>query len=310
MKILTLIVLLITVLSTFGQKKQVCFSFDDLPVVTYGITDPGYQKNLMNKLILSLKKNKIPAIGFVNEVKIFDDKSMTSFQLGLLKSWSNNGLEIGNHTYSHSDYNTTSFSDYSKDIIKGETATKKILKGKGKTIKYFRHPYLHVGNTKAKADSLSDFLMKHGYTVAPVTIDNEDYLFALAYKRAQDKKDQKLKLKIGTDYIRYMELKVQYFEKEANKLFGRDIKQILLLHASSLNSDYVDSLAIMFRKNNYEFISMDKALEDKAYKTEITKFGNWGITWLDKWAMSQGKKGDFFKDEPITPDYIKKLSVE
>jgi peptidoglycan/xylan/chitin deacetylase (PgdA/CDA1 family) len=308
MKILGLLILIITGLSTFGQKKQVCFSFDDLPVVSYGITDQGYQKNLMNKLILSLKKNKIPAIGFVNEIKLFDDKYMSTFQLGLLKSWVNNGLEIGNHTYSHSDYNKTSFNDYSQNILKGETVTKTILKGKGKTIKYFRHPYLHVGNTKAKADSLSEFLVKHGYTVAPVTIDNEDYLFAIAYKRAQDKGDRNLKLKIGTDYVRYMELKLQYFEKEANKLFGRDIKQILLLHASSLNSDYIDSLAIMFRKNNYEFISMDKALKDNAYKSEITKFGNWGITWLDKWAMSQGKKGDFFKDEPITPDYIKKLS--
>jgi myosin-crossreactive antigen len=138
-----------------------------------------------------------------------------------------------------------------------------------------------VGNTKDKADSLNDFLVKHGYKVAPVTIDNEDYLFALAYKRAQDKKDQDLKLMIGTDYVKYMELKLQYFEKEANKLFGRDIKQILLLHTSSLNSDYVDTLADMFRKNNYEFISMDKALEDNAYKSEITKYRNWGITWLD-----------------------------
>ena len=187
MKIITLFVLLITGLSTFGQKKQVCFSFDDLPVVSYGITDQVYQKSLMNKLIVTLKKNNIPAIGFVNEIKLFDDKSMSTFQFGLLKSWVSNGLELGNHTYSHSDYNTTTFTDYTKDLLKGETITKKILKDKGKSLKYFRHPYLHVGNTKAKADSLSDFLVNHGYTVAPVTIDNEDYLFALAYKRAQDK---------------------------------------------------------------------------------------------------------------------------
>src|ERR1035437_5930825 len=137
MKISALLVLIITGLSTFGQKKQVCFSFDDLPVVSYGIIDQGYQENLMNKLIGSLKKNKIPAIGFVNEIKLFEDNSISSFQLGLLKSWVNNGLELGNHTYSHSDYNTTSFNDYSKDILKGETVTKKILKGKDKTIKYF-----------------------------------------------------------------------------------------------------------------------------------------------------------------------------
>jgi peptidoglycan/xylan/chitin deacetylase (PgdA/CDA1 family) len=307
MKIFALLVLLIPVLTSFGQKKQVCFSFDDLPVVSYGIIDSGYQKSLMNKLILSLKKNNIPAIGFVNEKKLYDDQSIISYQVDFLKNWVNGGLELGNHTYSHPNYNTTTFSAYTRDIIKGETNIRKILKDKEKSLKYFRHPYLHVGNTKAKADSLSDFLVNHGYTVAPVTIDNEDYLFAVAYKRAQDKKDYNLKLKIGNDYINYMEKKVQYYERQANRLFGRDIKQILLVHASSLNSDYVDSLASMFRRNNYEFISMDKALEDNAFKSEITKYGNWGISWIDKWAMSQGKKGDFFKDEPITPDYIKKL---
>ena len=91
-------------------------------------------------------------------------------------------------------------------------------------------------------------------------------------------------------------------------MFWRKINQILLLHASALNSDYMDSLASMFLKNDYEFISIDKALEDDAYQTPVNVFGNWGISWIDRWALSQGKKGDFFKEEPVTPDYIKKLS--
>jgi peptidoglycan/xylan/chitin deacetylase (PgdA/CDA1 family) len=310
MKSLALLVLLVFGLSSFGQKKQVCFSFDDLPVVNYGITDAGYQIKLMDKLILSLKKNKIPAIGFVNEQKLYDNQSKITYQVGLLNSWVNNGLELGNHTYSHSDYNRASFNEYAEDILKDETITKEILSEKGKSLKYFRHPYLHAGNTKAKADSLNDFLSKQGYIVAPVTIDNEDYLFALSYKRAQDKDDPKLMAQIGSDYISYMEKKVKYFEKQAKSLFGRNIRQILLIHASSLNADYVDALANMLRKNNYEFINMDKALEDKAYKSDITKYGDWGISWIDRWALSQGKKGDFFKEDPETPDYIKKSSIE
>ena len=80
------------------------------------------------------------------------------------------------------------------------------------------------------------------------------------------------------------------------------------MHASFLNSDYTDSLAALFRKNNYTFISMDKALEDPVYQTQITVFGIWGISWLDKWALSKGKKGDFFREEPETPEYIKKIA--
>lgn len=58
----------------------------------------------------------------------------------------------------------------------------------------------------------------------------------------------------------------------------------------------------------FVFIGMDEALKDNAYHTEITIYGNWGISWIDRWALSRGKTGDFFKDEPATPDYIKKLS--
>ena len=261
----------------------------------------------MDKLVRSIKRNKICAIGFVNESKLYHN-GIDQFQVRLLKTWVNNDLDLGNHTFSHPDYNSVSFNDFYKDILAGETISNELLGARGKSISYFRHPFLHVGDTKVKADSLSDFLASHGYRVAPVTIDNEDYLFALAYKRAKVKNDPNLMAKIGKDYVTYMEKKVRYFEIQANRLFGRNIKQILLLHASLLNSDYVDSLAKMLRRNNYDFVSMDKALKDETYQTEISVYGKWGISWIDRWALSQRKKSDFFKDEPATPEYIKKLA--
>ena len=296
-------------LLTFGQEKQVCFSFDDLPVVSYGISDTIFQKGLIENLISGLKKNDIPAVGFVNEKKLYNQEGkINQFQVELLKSWIDYGLELGNHTFSHPDYNLVSFKDFTQDVLKGETITKEILSQKGKTIKYFRHPFLHLGNTKEKADSLDNFLSNHGYKTAPVTIDNEDYLFAVAYKRAKVKNDTLLAKQIGYDFVNYIEKKLKYYEMQSNRLFGRDIKQILLLHASWLNSDYIDSLAAIFKKNSYEFVSMDRALEDNIYKTEITVYGNWGISWIDRWALSKGKRADFFKDEPETPGYIKELS--
>jgi len=292
----------------FGQNKQVCISFDDLPVVNYGISDSCYQIDLFNKLVKSLKTFEIPAIGFVNEKKLYNNGNIIQYQVGLLQSWVNNGLDLGNHTFSHPDYNKVSFSEYTSDIIKGETITKEILAKSGKTLKYFRHPFLHVGNTKIKEDSLSNFLDNRGYIIVPVTIDNEDYLFALAYKRAIQEKDSILSKQIGHDYVEYMEKKIRYYEMQANKLFGRNINQILLIHASLLNSDYIDSLVNIYQKNGYVFVSIDVALEDSVYKSNITVYGNWGISWIDKWALSAGKKGNFFIDDPETPNYIKKLA--
>lgn len=307
MKIHSLFFLLFFFLQNIiAQNKNICVTIDDLPVVSYGMNDSTFQRKLMDGIINSLKKHDIPAIGFVNERKLYTNDSINKFQVSLLEKWADNNLELGNHTFSHPDYNKVAFADFTKDVLKGELVTKQILAERNKSLKYFRHPFLHIGNTKEKYNSLTNFLKSINYTTAPVTIDNEDYIFAVAYKRAKEKSDSVLAAKIGSDYINYMESKLHYFENQSQKIFGKNINHILLMHASWLNSDYIDSLAIMLKKNNYNFISMDETLRDELYQTEITKFGNWGISWLDIWALSQGKKGDFFKDEPQTPDYIKK----
>lgn len=307
MKTLLIILFLASEFVCIGQQKKVCISIDDLPVVSYETTDSTYQKNVFNKILVSLEKNEIPAIGFVNEVKLYDNQDLIQYQVDLLKIWASSGFDLGNHSFSHGDYNSIPFHHYTSDIIKGEAITKKVLSNENRQIKYFRHPYLHVGNTKAKADSLNDFLNKHNYSVAPVTIDNEDYVFALAYTRAKQKNDTTLMNKIGGDYIGYMDKKIKYYEKQSNHLFGRNISQILLIHASLLNSDYLNSLIALFKTNNYDFVSIDNALKDPAYKTEITVFGNWGISWIERWALSM-KKNEYLKEDPITPVYIKKLS--
>jgi peptidoglycan/xylan/chitin deacetylase (PgdA/CDA1 family) len=303
------LVLLFSVQIMFAQKKQVCFSFDDLPVVNYGITDSVYQQQLMNKLIASLNEHHIPAIGFVNGMKLYDNNgAIISFQVGIIRNWVKNELELGNHTYSHPDYNKLSLADFEDEITKNEPILKEILAKKGKSLRYFRHPFLHVGNTKKKAGSLDNFLKERGYTVAPVTIDNEDYLFAVAYKRASVKCDTVLMRQIRNDFVEYIAKKADYYEKQSQALFGRNVPQILLLHTSLLNSDCVGLLATMFEKKHYEFAAMDEVLKDRAYQTPITVYSDWGISWIDKWALSQGKKGDFFKDEPVTPDYIKTMA--
>ena len=113
---------------------------------------------------------------------------------------------------------------------------------------------------------------------------------------------------IATSYLEYMQKKIDYYESMSIKLFNRNIKQILLIHANALNADNLDALAMMYERKNYEFISLSDALKDEAYLTKNTVYGRWGISWLDRWAMSMGKKGDFFEDDPSTPDYIMKLA--
>lgn len=288
--------------------KRVCISIDDLPLVSYGISDSSYQQALVAKLAGTLNENNVPAIGFVNEGKLYDDGKLIPYKVGLLRTWIESGLDLGNHTFSHPDYNNVSLNVFTDDLIKGETVSKKILAEYGKSLKYFRHPYLHVGNTREKADSLSEFLAGRGYTVAPVTIDDEDYLFAKAYHKANQQQDSALMHRIGSDYLLYMEKKLVYFEGQSDSLFGRNISQVLLIHASLLNANYLGPLIDIYRDHNYFFVGMDQVLQDPAFSTPVTVYGKWGISWLDLWALSSGKKGQFFKNDPVTPEYIHEMA--
>ncbi|MCX6151797.1 MAG: polysaccharide deacetylase family protein [Ignavibacteriales bacterium] len=274
MRLIVLVILISFCSSSFSQNKEVCFTFDDLPVATISFKSIPFQKMVLNKLLLALNKHKIPAIGFVNEKKLYSNNQLDTQKVNLVKLWLNAGMDIGNHSFSHFDYHKTSSKKYFDDIIKGEIITKKLMAEFGRSPKYFRHPFLHVGETKERADSLHTCLKNSGYEEAPVTIDNSDWIFSLAYDSAMVKKDTLLMKKIGVTYINYMEMKLKYFENQALKLFGRNIKQILLLHSNGINADYLDDLAAMYIKNNYEFIQLKNALSDEAYLTNITVYRN------------------------------------
>jgi peptidoglycan/xylan/chitin deacetylase (PgdA/CDA1 family) len=293
---------------SFSQNKQVCFTFDDLPVAALGSSSTVFQKTITSKLLNTFGEYDIPAIGFVNGRSLFVNNSIDSSKVDLLKMWLDSGMELGNHSYNHLDFHKVGCSTFFNDIVKGEMVIKPLTLSYGKSMQYFRHPFLHIGETRDKADSLHEFLIKAGYTEAPVTIDNSDYIFSVAYYKALKKNDTNLMLQIGATYVEYMEKKLQYYEELSMRLFGRNIRHILLLHANVINADYLDELAAMYQKNGYEFIPLSKALEDIAYKSEVKVYNNWGISWIDRWALSIGKKGEFFKDDPRTPEYILKLA--
>lgn len=292
----------------FAQVKKVVVTVDDLPVVRYSPKYDTLSLQITQNLVKTFNEFNIPAIGYVNERKLFRNGKLDQNQLSLIEHWLSNGYELGNHTYSHMNYHRSSFEDFTADVLKGELVTKELAKKYEMDLRFFRHPYLRSGMSKTHSDSLTRFLISHGYTEAPVTIDNEDYIFAEAYSVAHDLHDTNLMEKIGKAYIDYMEQKILYFERVSNDLFGRNISQTLLIHANLLNSEYLDELAAVYIKHGYTFVSQGEVLEDEAYQVEITRFGDWGISMLERIAISRGKKGDFFKGDPLTPEFVRELA--
>ncbi|MEP2026540.1 MAG: polysaccharide deacetylase family protein [Reichenbachiella sp.] len=288
-----------------AQPKQVCLSVDDLTVVNYGITDTAFTYSITRSLIETFDKYQIPAIGFVNESKVYTNDTVDVAKMKHLEIWASNGYDLGNHTFAHLSYHKTPFAEYTAGILKGELVTRPLLKKYGKELKYFRHPYLQVGLTQSAYDSLNQFLFDQNYIVAPISIDNSDWRFAHAYSNAYKKGDTLLMKKIGNAYVDYMEEVLLYYEKQSVDLFGRVISQTLLTHASYLNAQYLGDVMQKYVEHGYTFISQEEALKDPAYQTKVTYFDNWGISWIDRWNLSQGKSRDIFKAEPKVPDFIK-----
>ena len=302
---LLIILIIFSCLSSQGQTKEICITLDDLPVVSYDFKDIEFQQSIVQKLLKTFDSYNIPAIGFVNESKLYKNGKLNDEKVDLLKTWLEAGYELGNHTFKHKDYHKVSLDKFTEDVLKGEKVCKGLVTDYDQEYVYFRHPFLHVGLNKAKYDSLNTFLNEHNYIEAPVSIDNDDYIFAYTYSKAMVKKDLELMDRIGKDYVDYMEEKLLFFESQSEKLLGRNVKHILLLHANAINADYLDELAERYQGHGYSFISIEEALKDTAYQIEITKFNNWGISWIDRWALSEGKKGDFFEGDPETPEYVR-----
>ncbi|MCI0490864.1 MAG: polysaccharide deacetylase family protein [Blastocatellia bacterium] len=288
-------------------RREVAVTFDDLPVVSTR-RDLKSQREITARLLKSITSKRVPAIGFVNENKLLSDGKRDESRVALLRMWIDAGLELGNHTFSHIDLNTTPLAEFQDDVIRGEEATAQLLAEKGKKPRYFRHPYLHTGRDFETKQRFEEFLAGRGYTVAPVTIDNSEWIFARAYDRAIENGDRRSMKRIAEAYIPYLEKKFEYFEKQSAVLFGYEIKQVLLLHANALNADHFDDLARMMKRRGYAFITLEEALKDEAYRSADTYTGAGGITWLHRWAITKGMKGEFFRGEPATPDFILKLA--
>lgn len=288
---------------TDKSHREVAITIDDLPVVSL-FRDMDAKRTITEKLLTSLTRYSVPAIGFVNENKLYTDGSLDAQNVALLEQWLVAGMELGNHAYGHKDYHHIDFDEFAEDIRKGEPVTRSLLSNHDKTLRYFRHPYLHAGNSPEKKAQLENYLQANNYEVAPVTIDNQEWIFARAYDNALLAADSALARQIGETYVAYMEDVFAYYEQQSEALFDRHIKQILLLHANTINSDYLDDLLAMMQGRGYQFISLEAALQDEAYRSADNYAGNGGISWLHRWAITQGKRSDFFKGEPEAPKQV------
>jgi peptidoglycan/xylan/chitin deacetylase (PgdA/CDA1 family) len=279
----------------------VAITFDDLPYGSVPAEDDAALAVMTGRLLQSMQAERVPAVGFVNEAKLYRDGILDAGRVDLLRRWIRAGFELGNHTYSHPSLNRVPLEAFQADVLRGETVTRALMQNEGRPLRWFRHPFLHQGKTADVRSAFQAFLAAQGYTTAPVTVNNSEWVFAVAYSRALAQGDPDAARQIGAAYVPYMQAAFARAEQLAIDLFGRAIPHVLVLHANSLNADYFGALAAMLEQRGYRFISLDDAIRDSAYASPPGSGGFEGESWLENWSRQAGLRPP---QQPPVPDFV------
>ena len=212
-----------------------------------------------NQAILdTLHANSLKAALFVAGRNIDNDEGKQ-----LLSPWDKAGHLIGNHTYSHRNYNApaTVIEDYQQDILRAEA----LLKDFPRFRKYFRFPMLKEGDTAAKRDAMRAFFAKHGYRNGHVTIDNSDWAID-SRLAARLKKDASADVKPYRDfYMEHMWARAEYYDTLAKRVLGRPVKHTVLVHFNLLNGLFLGDLIAMFKSKGWQPVDAEEAFTDTVF---------------------------------------------
>lgn len=196
----------------------------------------------------------------------------------LLSPWDKAGHMIGNHTYSHRNFNApaTDVKAYQEDILRAEVLLKEFPRFR----KCFRFPLLKEGDTEAKRDAMRSFFAQHGYRNGHVTIDNSDWAIDQRLT-ARLKKDPGAEVKPYRDfYLEHVWERTEYYDLLARRVLGRPVKHTVLIHFNLLNGLFLGDLLDMFKSKGWQLIDAEEAFTDAVFaaKPKIVPAGE-SIVW-------------------------------
>ena len=281
--------------------RQIAITIDDLPAGGAEFMSAAAIAEMTTKLLAALRQQKVPAVGFVNERKLYYKWGEVDERIQALNLWLEAGFELGNHTFAHTSLNRAGLKEFEDAVIQGESVTRLLLAQHNMKLRYFRHPYLDTGRdlqTRREADA---FLVARGYRIAPVTMDGWDWMFAGVYDDAKARGDAALRQEVVRLYLAHHTAIFDYYEKLSKDLIGYEPKQILLLHANNLEAEHIGELLDVIRKRGYRFITLEDALSDEAYGLPDTFVGEDGPGWIDRWATTLGRPP---RGAPVVPPSI------
>jgi peptidoglycan/xylan/chitin deacetylase (PgdA/CDA1 family) len=289
--------------------RRIAITIDDLPWQWAGRLHPDVFAARHAKLLASLKAAGVTGVGFVNEKELEVDGKVDPARVAMLREWLDAGWELGNHTWGHLDYHAVGLDAYEADVLKCERVLRPLLAERGQAPQWFRHPWLRNGRNPEERAALDTFLAQHRYRTAPVTVNTGECIWANAYERtldgtAPDADKQATLAHLHSEYVTYMLAKLAHYEQQSITLLGYNVPQVLLLHANELNADAIQDLVAGMQQRGYRIVSLEEAVRDPAYARKDGYTGPYGVSWIHRWALAEGKQRSFFMGDTAVPRWV------
>ncbi len=260
-------------------------TIDDLPWA--GVTRPGLTRaHGLQQIVHTLVARRVPATGFFVCGDVGSENSWAP--------WMRAGLAVANHSSTHRSVDAIDLAAWIDDV---RSCRDRLTKVSGDAPKYFRFPYLQTGKVRALRDDAAKRIVALGHVRAPVSYDTSDWAFVDPYVKALHDGDRARANEIADAYLLHLRLGARHYRRVAIARVGREVAQVMLLHANSLLADHLGRVLDMLQQEGFRFVDLDEALADDVYARHDDWVDPVGGSWLyriapadlEAWGWDQGQ---------------------
>jgi len=246
-----------------AKGPAIAFTFDDIPA--HGPLVPGQTRvDVIQAITGALAAAKAPAFGFLNAgfgLDAPDDAAKA------IAAWRAAGLPLGNHTYSHANFDKVGATAFAADVGRNETPL--AAAAKGTDWHWFRYPFLSEGSTPAVRDAARADLRTRGYRVAAVTMSFNDFSWNPVYAACSVKRDAGAIASLEASFLRDARAAAMAARARAKAQLGRDIPYVLLMHVGAFDARMLPKLLALYREMGFRFVTLPEAEADPYYTSAV-----------------------------------------
>jgi peptidoglycan/xylan/chitin deacetylase (PgdA/CDA1 family) len=265
-----------------ATRRPLLVTVDDLPVAgSAGGADDARRMSTTNQLLAALKQHGIHAVAFVIAGNV-----RTGRDRAILQRWLDEGHELGSHTNTHADLTALTAEAYLADVSAAHATLTAFLQPKGRTLRWFRYPYLNEGDTREKAEAVRRWLAEHGQRTVPVTLDLSDWAFDEPWAKAAASGDPEAMDLARQSYLAAIRTTVTNSEERSDAVLKRQAPQVILLHANSVGAANWDRL-FTWLERTHRFATADEVMADETFRELPLDVARYGYGHYDRVARLQ-----------------------